>query len=145
MKSVDVPHLRERLEDGRQHLQRGLPAGVELVLQLRHHKVDVLLQLLPQRVVQQVLQVDLQKNNSSEPKLLQARGRAAACLYLLTVNSDHGVAPGNGQLGHFVHHLLHLWDNELPGQDRLEVFRTHTQNVNAQIWKQGRYFSLCLP
>lgn len=54
------PDLRERLEDVGQHLQRRLPARVVFVLQLSHHEVQVVLQLLPQRIVQQVLQVNLQ-------------------------------------------------------------------------------------
>lgn len=47
-------HLRESLEDVGQHLQHRLPACVVLVAQLRHHKVQVFSQLLPQWVVQQV-------------------------------------------------------------------------------------------
>lgn len=53
-------HLRESLEYVGQHLQHRLPARVVLVVQLGHHKVQVLSQFLPQRVVQQVLKIDLQ-------------------------------------------------------------------------------------
>lgn len=49
------PHLRESLEDVCQHLQHRLPACVVLIGQLGHNEVQVLSQLLPQRVVQQVL------------------------------------------------------------------------------------------
>lgn len=41
-------------------------------------------------------------------------------MYLSTVDSDHSIAAGDGQLGHFFQHLLHLWNNELPGQNCLE-------------------------
>lgn len=60
-----LTHLGEGLKDVSQHLQRRLPAGVMLVQQLRHHKVEVVLQLPAQRVVQQVLQVDLPQHVSS--------------------------------------------------------------------------------
>lgn len=52
-------YLGEGLKNVCQHLQRRLPAGVMLIEQLRHHEVQVVLQLPPQGVVQQVLQVDL--------------------------------------------------------------------------------------
>lgn len=47
-------HLRESLEDVGQHLQHRLSACVMLVVQLGHHKVQVLSQSLPQWVVQKV-------------------------------------------------------------------------------------------
>lgn len=55
-----VIYLRESLKDVSQHLQRRLPACLMLVVQLRHHEVQVLFQLPPQRIVQQVFQIDLQ-------------------------------------------------------------------------------------
>lgn len=51
------------------------------------------------------------------------------CEYLSTVDSDHTVAAGDGQFGYFLQHLLHLWNNELPGQNRLE--ETDTQASDA--------------
>lgn len=36
-----------------------------------------------------------------------------------TLDPDHAVLPGNRQLGHFLHQLLHLWYYQLPGQDGL--------------------------
>lgn len=114
-------NLREHLEDGGQQFYHRLPAGVLLVLQLGHHKVQVELQLLPQRVVQQVLQVDLHRTKTrSDGRTNLCFRNTSACSYMSAVSSDHGVAPGDGQLGHLLQHLLHLWDDELPGQDGLE-------------------------
>ena len=42
------------------------------------------------------------------------------CEYLSAVDSDHGVAAVHGQLGYFFQHLLHLWNNELPGENGLQ-------------------------
>lgn len=49
------------------------------------------------------------------------------CRYLSTVDSDPAVVAGDRKLGHFRHQLLHLWDNELPGQNCLEESDTKTE------------------
>lgn len=54
-------------------------------------------------------------------------------MYLSTVDSDHSVAASNRQLGHFFHHLLHLGNNELPGQNCLECTHTHTHVSTPHI------------
>lgn len=51
------------------------------------------------------------------------------CEYLSTVDSDHTVAASDGQFGYFLQHLLHLWNNELPGQNRLEETDTQASDV----------------
>ena len=61
---VKISHLRESLEDERQHLQHRLPAHIMLVLQLSHHEGHVVPQLPAQWVVQQVLQIDLPDTNT---------------------------------------------------------------------------------
>lgn len=43
--------------------------------------------------------------------------------YLSAVDSDHSVAAVHGQLGYFFQHLLHLWNDELPGQNGLQERR----------------------
>lgn len=58
-RSVEETYLRESLEDVCQHLQRRLSACVMLIVQLGHHKVQMPSELPSQRVVQQVLQIDL--------------------------------------------------------------------------------------
>lgn len=50
-----LTHLREGLKDVGHHLERRLPACVMLVRQLSNHKVHMMSELLPQRVVQHVL------------------------------------------------------------------------------------------
>lgn len=45
--------------------------------------------------------------------------------YLPTVDSDHAVAAVDGEFGHFLQHLLHLWNYQLPGQNCLEETNTH--------------------
>lgn len=54
------------------------------------------------------------------------------CEHLSTVDSDHSVAASDGKLGYFLQHLLHLWNNELPGQNCLEETITR---VNTSVMK----------
>lgn len=53
----------------------------------------------------------------------------------------HGVAAGDRELGYFVQHLLHLWNNKLPGQDCLEA--TDTRGCSDVLKRKdvpiGRY------
>jgi len=69
-----------------------------------------------------------------------ARRRTAAfscmCVYLSAVDSDHVVAAVYGKRGNFLHNLLHLWNDELPGQNCLKEAET-TSDTRMNTWLRG--------